>query len=115
MTLQRLYIQDSPSKHPENSYHFILHVSTNDLYLDSSPELIAKFIIDLALTLKIRKIKLQHVNEGKLHLNQKVSFLGSDTLTKKFAYIYLIDNLIGKIHSQVLWNETFISHLSGKN
>ena len=36
----------------ENSHHYILHVGTNDLCLDRSPELIAKSIIDLALTLK---------------------------------------------------------------
>ena len=36
----------------ENSDHYILHVGTNDLCLDRSPELIAKFILDLALTLK---------------------------------------------------------------
>ena len=36
----------------ENSDHYILHVGTNDLCLDRSPELIAKSIIDLALTLK---------------------------------------------------------------
>ena len=36
----------------ENSDHYILHVGTNDLYLDRLPELIAKSIIDLELTLK---------------------------------------------------------------
>ena len=36
----------------ENSDHYILHVGTNDLCLDRSPELIAKSIIILALTLK---------------------------------------------------------------
>ena len=36
----------------ENSNHYILHVGTNDLCLDRSPEVIAKSIIDLALTLK---------------------------------------------------------------
>ena len=100
----------------ENSDHYILHVGTNDLCLDRPPELIAKSIIDLALTLKSesqdvsvsniivrndsdtlnkkgcevnailmelckekniyliensKKIKPQHLNNGKLHLNQK--------------------------------------------
>ena len=36
----------------ENSDHYILHVRTNDLCLDRSPQLIAKSIIGLALTLK---------------------------------------------------------------
>ena len=36
----------------ENWDHYILHVGTNDLCLDRPPELIAKSIIDLALTLK---------------------------------------------------------------
>ena len=34
----------------ENSDHYILHVGTNDLGLDRSPELITKSVIDLALT-----------------------------------------------------------------
>ena len=34
-----------------NSDHYILHVGTNDLCLDRLPELIAKSIKDLALTL----------------------------------------------------------------
>ena len=37
----------------ENSDYYVLHVGTNDLCLDRTPELIAKFIIDLALALKI--------------------------------------------------------------
>ena len=47
------YMKDhiKPSQR-ENSDHYILHVGTNDLCLDRSPELIAKSIIDLALTLK---------------------------------------------------------------
>ena len=98
----------------ENSDHYILHIGTNDLYLRRPPELIAKSIIDLALTLKsepqdvsvsniivpndsdtlkkkgcevnailtdfckekniylidnTKKIKPQHLNKGKLHLN----------------------------------------------
>ena len=32
--------------------HYILHVGTNDLCVDRPPELTAKSIIDLALTLK---------------------------------------------------------------
>ena len=36
----------------ENWDHYILHVGTNGICLDRPPELIAKSIIDLALTLK---------------------------------------------------------------
>ena len=36
----------------ENSDHYILHVDTNYLCLDGPPELIAKSIINLAMTLK---------------------------------------------------------------
>ena len=102
----------------ENSDHYISHVGTNDLCLDRSPELIAKSITDLALTLKSeshdvsvsdiivrndsdtlnkkrckanavlmelckekniylidnsKRIKSQHLNKGKLQLNQKRS------------------------------------------
>ena len=34
------------------SYHFILHVGKNHLITERSPELIAKFIVDLATALK---------------------------------------------------------------
>ena len=36
----------------ENSYHFVLHVGTNDLDSDSSPDLIAKSIVYLVSSLK---------------------------------------------------------------
>ena len=117
----------------ENSDHYILHVGTNDLCLDRSPEVIAKSIIDLALTLKSeshdvsvsniivrndndtlnkkryevnvvlmelckekniylidnsKKIKSQHLNKGKLHLNQKGSRLLSDIFLKKISHMF---------------------------
>ena len=116
-----------------NSDHYILHVGTNDLCLDRSPELIAKYIIDLALTLKSeshdvsvsniierndsetlnkkgcevnailmelckekniylidnsKKIKPQHLNNGKLHLNQKGSRLLSDIFLKEISHVF---------------------------
>ena len=43
------YIKPSLIGNPD---HFILHVGTNDLNTDRSPELIAKSIVDLATTLK---------------------------------------------------------------
>ena len=88
------YIKPSQS---ENSDHYILHVGTNDLCLDRSPELIAKFIIDLALTLKSE-------SQDASISNIIVSY-DSDTLNKKGCKvnavlmeicreknIYLIDN-----------------------
>ena len=117
----------------ENSDHYILHVGTNDLCLDRSQELIAKSIIDLALTLKSeshdvsvsniivrnysatlnkkgcevnavlmefckeknihlidnsKKIKLQHLNKGKLHLSQKGSHLLSDIFLKEISHVF---------------------------
>ena len=117
----------------ENSDHYILHVGTNDLCLDRSPELIAKSIIDLALTLKSeshdvsvsniivrndsdtlnkkgckvnavlmemcrekniylidnsKKVKPQHINKGKLHLNQKGSRLLSDIFLKEISHVF---------------------------
>ena len=117
----------------ENSDHYILHVGTNDLCLDRSPELIAKSIIDLALALKSeshdvsvsniivrndsdilnkkecevnailmelckekniylidssKKIKPQHLNKGKLHLNQKGSRLLSDIFLKEISHVF---------------------------
>ena len=45
------YLKDySKPSQRENSDHYILHVGTNDLCLDRSPELITKSVIDLALT-----------------------------------------------------------------
>ena len=59
----------------ENSDHYILHVGTNDLCLDRSPELIAKSIIDLALTLK---------NESHdVSVSNIIVRNDSDTLNKK--------------------------------
>ena len=117
----------------ENSDHYILHVGTNDLCLDRSPELIAKSIIDLALTLKnelhdvsvsniivrddsdtlnkkgcevnailmelckekniylidnSKEIKSQHLNKGKLDLNQKGSRLLSDIFLKEISHVF---------------------------
>ena len=117
----------------ENSDHYIVDVGTNDLCLDRSPELIAKFIIDLALTLKSashdfsvsniilrngsdtlnkkgckvivvlmelckennihlidnsKNIKPQHLNKGKLHLNQKGSRLLSDIFLKEISHVF---------------------------
>ena len=117
----------------ENSDHYILHVGTNDLCLDRSPELIANSIIDLALTLKSeshdvsvsniivrndsdtlnkkgcevnavlmemcrqkniyligssKKVKPQHINKGKLHLNQKGSRLLSDMFLKEISRVF---------------------------
>ena len=121
-----------PSQH-ENSDHYILHVGTNDLCLDRSPELIAKSIIDLALTLKneshdvsvsniivrndsdtlnkkgceanavlmemckekniylidnSKKVKPQHINKGKSHLNQKGSRLLSNMFLKEICHVF---------------------------
>ena len=128
------YMKDyiKPSQR-ENSDQYILHVGTNELCLDRSPQLIAKSIIDLALTLKSeshdvsvsdiivrndsdtlkkkecevnavlmelckekniylidnsKKIKPQHLNKGKLHLNQKRSRLLSDIFFKKIIHVF---------------------------
>ena len=107
--------------------------SQRDLCLDRSPELIAKSIIDLALTLKneshdvslsniivrndsdilnkkgcqvnavlmemcrekniylidnSKKVKPQHINKGKLHLNQKGSHLLSDIFLKEISRVF---------------------------
>ena len=72
----------------ENSDHYILHVGTNDLSLDRSPELIAKSIIDLALIDNSKKIKPKHLNKGKLHLNQKGSRLLSDVFVKESSHVF---------------------------
>ena len=63
----------------ENSDHYILHVGTNDLCLDRSPELIAKSIIDLALTLKNES---HDVQKEVLNLNNKKASQNSDIPTK---------------------------------
>ena len=117
---------------------YMLHVGTNDLCVDRSPELIVESIIDLALALKheshnvsvsniivcndsdtldkkgcevnailmelckenniylidnTKKIESQHLNKGKLHLNQKGSRLLSDIFLKEISHVF-IDSLI---------------------
>ena len=44
------YMKPSLRRNPD---HFILHVDTNDLSTERSPELIAKPIVDLATMLKV--------------------------------------------------------------
>ena len=117
----------------ENSDHFIIHVGTNDLNTERSPELIAKSIVDLATTLKdnsrdvsasniivrgnnsnlnekgcevnahltemckerklnlinhSKKIKPNHLNRGKLHLNQKGSKVLGDAFLKEISNVF---------------------------
>ena len=59
----------------ENPDHFILHVDTNDLNTERSPELIAKSIFDLATTLKgnSRDVSLSNiiVRTDNSNLNEK--------------------------------------------
>ena len=92
------YVKDNskPSQR-ENSDHYILHVGTNDLYLDRSPELIAKSKIDLALILESES--------HNVSVSNIIALNDSDTLNKKGREesallmelckeknIYLIDN-----------------------
>ena len=115
------------------SVHFILHVGTNDLSSDKSPEEIARSITILATSIKNEKhdvsisniiiqaddkkleekrcevnsflgklckeknfylidhstrIKRNHLNKGKLHLNQKVTKLLSDIFVKELSKIF---------------------------
>ena len=37
----------------ENHDHFILYIGANELNTERSPELLAKFIVDLSITLKV--------------------------------------------------------------
>ena len=113
--------------------HFILHVGTNDLSSDKSPEEIARSITDLATSIKNEKhdvsisniiiraddkkleekrcevnsflgklckeknfylidhstrIKRNHLNKGKLHLNQKGTKLLSDIFVKELSKVF---------------------------
>ena len=117
----------------ENLNHFILHVGTNDLNKEISPELIGKSIVDLAIMLKgnscdvsvsniivrgdnsnlnekgyeinahltemckerklnlinhSKKIKPNHLNWGKLHLNQKRSKVLRDAFSKEISNVF---------------------------
>ena len=116
----------------ENPDHFILHVGTNDLNTEISPELIAKSIVHLATTFEVnsrdvsvsnieargdngnlnekecevnahltemckerklnlinhsKKIKPNHLNRGKLHLNQKGSKILGDAFLKEISNV----------------------------
>ena len=90
----------------ENSDHYILHVGTNDLCLDRSPELIAKSIIDLALTLKSESHNVSVSNiivrNDSETLNKKGFELNAVLMELcKEKNIYLIDNS-KKIKTQIL-------------
>ena len=59
----------------ENPDYFILHIGTNDLNTERSPELIAKSIVDLATTLKghFRDVSVSNVifRTDNSNLNEK--------------------------------------------
>ena len=86
------YIKPSLRK---NLDHFILNVDTNDLCPNRSPELIGKFIIDHALTLKNKS----HVSASNMiaqsdddSLNKKRCKVNPTLLElRKEKYILLID------------------------
>ena len=71
-----------------NSDHYILHVGTNDLCLDRSPELIAKSVIDLALTLKSES---HNVSVSNIIVRND-----SDTLNKKGCEVNAILMVLSK-------------------
>ena len=124
------YVKPSVRSSPD---HFILHVGTNDLSSDKSPEEIARSITDLATSIKNEKhdvsisniiiqaddkkleekkckvnsflgklckeknfylidhstrIKRNHLNKGKLHLNQKGTKLLSDIFVKELSKVF---------------------------
>ena len=121
------YVKQSVRNSPDR---FILHVGTNDLSSNKSPEEIARSIIDLATSIKNKKhdvrtfniiipadnkkreekrfevnsflgklckeknfylidhsarIKRNHLNKGKLHLNKKCTKLLSDIFVKELS------------------------------
>ena len=124
------YVKPSVRSSPD---HFILHVGTNDLSSNKSPEQIARSIIDLAASIKNEKhdvsisnfiiraddekleekrcevnsflgklckeknydlidhstrIKRNHLNKEKLHLNKKDTKLLSDIFVKELSKIF---------------------------
>ena len=88
------YVKPSVRSCPD---HFILHVGTNDLSSDKSPEEIARSIIDLAISVKNEKhdVSISNItnraNDKKLEEKrcEVNSFLGK--LCKEKNY-YLIDH-----------------------
>ena len=124
------YVKPSVRSSPDR---FILHVGTNDLSSDKSPQEIAKSITDRATSIKNEKhdvsisniiiqvdnkkleekkckvnsflgklckennfylidhstrIKRNHLNKGKLHLNQKGTKLLSDIFVKELSKVF---------------------------
>ena len=94
--------------------HIILHVGTNDLILDRTSQDIATSIVNLACSIKddichvsisniilkdmckekniylinnTNKIKAQHLNKGKLHLNKRGSNILSSTFVSELSRI----------------------------
>ena len=81
----------------ENSDHYVLHVGTSDLCLDRPPELIAKSIIDLALTLKsgshdvsVSSIIVRNDSDALNKKGCEVNAILTELCKEK--NIYLIDN-----------------------
>ena len=77
----------------ENSDHYILHVDTNDLCLDWSPELIAKCIINLALTSHDVSVSNIVIRNDSDTLNKKECEVNAVLMElRKEKNIYLINN-----------------------
>ena len=81
----------------ENLDHYILHAGTSELCLDRSPELIAKSIIDLALTFKSESHDVSVSNIIARNYSDTLNKKGCEVnavLTEiyKKKNIYLIDN-----------------------
>ena len=112
----------------ENSAHYTLHVGTNDLCLDRTPELIAKSIMDLALSLKSEShdtsVSNIIVRNDSDSLNKKWWEMNA-ILTElcKEKNIYLIENTKkikpqhlkkGKLHLNQKGSR-FLSHIFKRN
>ena len=75
----------------ENPDHFILHVGTNDLCLDRSPDLIAKSIIDLALSLN----KSPNISVSNIIVRNKKDCLNKKRFEVNATLLGLCYNYVG--------------------
>ena len=73
----------------KNPDHFILHIGTNDLNSDKSPELIAKSLADVGPSLKneLRDVSISSITARMRSLKKKLLKLFSKTLYRK-KYIF---------------------------
>ena len=80
-----------------NSDHTILHVETNDLIRDRSPDLIAKYIVDLTMTLNYNS---QNVSVSNIIMHNE-NFSDKTMEVNGYLNQFCIENLFDEPYQKV--------------